>query len=179
MTVQGTGGDTGSAAPALLCVSPASLGSSDAGSYGVCPASVRRVKMMLGLSLGLSSELFAELGWVSPGALSSCPSAIKIPGWGRGGSCRSRCGRQPGAPSSCWSRRSGEGRCGTAAMPALPGAVPLLVPKLVFTLSMESKWTKTPGCELHHFQKGGSAWSLSFRGLEDALWRAGGGESQA
>lgn len=132
-----TGGTRGTA-PDLLYVSPASLGGSAAGAYSVCPASVCRVKMMPGLSLGLSSELFAELGWVSPGALSSCPSAIKIPGWERGGSCRSSRGRQPGAPRLCWSWRSREGDCNTAA---LPGAVPLLIPKLVCTLSMESKWT--------------------------------------
>lgn len=145
VTVQGKGGDTGYSPRSSLAgfVSPASLGSSNTSSYSVRPASVCRVKMMPALSLGLSSELFAELGWVSSGALSSCPSAIKIPGWERGGSCCSRRGQQPGAPRSCWSWRSREGRslCDTAAVPALPRAAPLLVPKLFFTLSMESKWT--------------------------------------
>lgn len=151
-----TGGTRGTA-PDLLYVSPASLGGSDAGAYSICPASVCRVKMMPGLSLGLSSELFAELGWVSPGALSSCPSAIKIPGWERGGSCRSSRGRA--LPGYAGAGTAGKGT--VTPLPCLP------CPEL-FLCSFPSWFApclwrangQTPGCELHRFQKGGSAWSL-------------------
>lgn len=76
---------------ALTGVKPfAPFRSSDTGPSSPLAVSVHRVKMMLGLSLGLSSEIFVKLGQVSSGALSSHPSAASGRGMRRA-QC-SRCG---------------------------------------------------------------------------------------
>lgn len=87
------------------------------------------------LSLDLSSELFADLGRVSLGVLSSYPSVIKISGWERGGSAV-QMWLQP------WAARSAgaECRCAAASLP-----LPSLRSPNCGSLSVECKWTELRG----------------------------------